>query len=176
MFSSVVAVDGRAGVLVVETAQVPAGLDDLPRLGTVWQTVPGLDRLDWFGSGPQESYPDRRAGGHVGRFGCGADDWYVPYLRPQENGGRHGVRWLQLTGAGPALTVVLDRPRQVSVTRYAADDLSIATHPGELSPQPGHLVHVDAAHRGVGTASCGPDTLPEYLLAPGEYRWSYLLL
>jgi len=37
------------------------------------------------------------------------------------------------------------------------------------------VVHLDAAHRGLGTASCGPDTLPEYWLAPGTYRWSYTL-
>ena len=28
---------------------------------------------------------------------------------------------------------------------------------------------------GLGTASCGPDTLPEYLVGPGEYRWSWSL-
>jgi beta-galactosidase len=27
----------------------------------------------------------------------------------------------------------------------------------------------------LGTASCGPDTLPQYLLGPGEYRWSWSL-
>ena len=29
------------------------------------------------------------------------------------------------------------------------------------------------AHRGLGTASCGPDTLPAYLVGPGTYRWSW---
>ena len=69
----------------------------------------------------------------------------------------------------------LDEPRQVSVTRYRAHDLAAATHSDELVPRPEVVVHVDAAHRGLGTASCGPDTLPEYLLGPGEYRWSYVL-
>ncbi len=30
------------------------------------------------------------------------------------------------------------------------------------------IVHLDAAHRGLGTASCGPDTLPEYRLGTGH--------
>ena len=34
----------------------------------------------------------------------------------------------------------------------------------------------DAAHRGLGTASCGPDTLPAYRLGPGVYRWSWALM
>jgi beta-galactosidase len=38
------------------------------------------------------------------------------------------------------------------------------------------VVHVDAAHRGLGTASCGPDTLADHVLHPGEYRWSYTLV
>ena len=37
------------------------------------------------------------------------------------------------------------------------------------------IVHLDAAHRGLGTASCGPDTLPEYVLGPGAYRWAWTL-
>jgi beta-galactosidase len=75
----------------------------------------------------------------------------------------------------PSLRVHLDEPRQVSITRYRAQDLATATHSDELVPRPEVVVHVDAAHRGLGTASCGPDTLPPYLIGPGEYRWSYVL-
>ncbi|MFM8694646.1 MAG: hypothetical protein ACKOCY_08550 [Actinomycetota bacterium] len=32
---------------------------------------------------------------------------------------------------------------------------------------------MDGAHRGVGTASCGPDTLAKYLIKPGTYKWSW---
>jgi beta-galactosidase len=31
------------------------------------------------------------------------------------------------------------------------------------------------AHRGLGTASCGPDVLDRYRVLPGEYRFSYRL-
>ena len=51
-----------------------------------------------------------------------------------------------------------------------------ATHIGELRPQATTIVHLDAAHRGLGTASCGPDTLPRYLVGPGTYRWGWRLL
>jgi beta-galactosidase len=52
--------------------------------------------------------------------------------------------------------------------------LAAATHDGELTPRTETVVHLDAAHRGLGTASCGPDTLPEYLVGPGTYRWSWM--
>ena len=54
-------------------------------------------------------------------------------------------------------------------------DLDAATHDVELRPRAETLVHLDAAHRGVGTASCGPDTLDPYVLRPGTYRWTWIL-
>jgi beta-galactosidase len=173
------------GLLVTETAQVPDELDDLPRVGTVLEAVAGLGWVDWFGAGPWETYPDRRAAGEIGGFGMDAQAWFTPYLRPQESGGRNGVRWLTLSDGGPdadggyaggrALAVHLDVPRQVSVTHHRAGDLAAATHHDELVPRGETVVHLDAAHRGLGTASCGPDTLPGYLVRGGTYRWSYTL-
>ena len=34
-------------------------------------------------------------------------------------------------------------------------------------------LHLDAAHRGLGTASCGPDLLDRYRLRAGRYEFSY---
>ena len=42
-------------------------------------------------------------------------------------------------------------------------DAWLDDHAGELAP----------AHRGLGTASCGPDTLPRYVVRPGTFRWSW---
>ena len=35
------------------------------------------------------------------------------------------------------------------------------------------VVCVDVAHRGLGTASCGPDVLPQYRLPAGRYEFAY---
>jgi beta-galactosidase len=186
-------------VLVEEAAVVPAGLDDLPRVGSVFEVGGNVPApwVQWFGGGPFESYPDRRAAALVGLHAAPLEDLFTPYVRPQESGGRYGVRWFMLGDRTvwpaeedraedpaadgrmwswrPSLRVHLDQPRQVSIMRYRAHDLAAATHSDELVPRPEVVVHVDAAHRGLGTASCGPDTLPSYLLGPGEYRWSYVL-
>ncbi|MFF0162155.1 glycoside hydrolase family 2 TIM barrel-domain containing protein [Streptomyces sp. NPDC005263] len=166
-----------AGVLLVEeTAVIPEGLDDLPRVGTVFTAAAGLDRAEWFGHGPGETYPDRYAGGAVGHYGAPVRELFTPYVRPQESGGRHGVRWFSLTADDDdGLTVHLDTPRQVQLTHFTAADLAAARHHDELTPRPCVTVHLDAAHRGLGTASCGPDTLPAYLAGPGTYRWAWTL-
>ena len=88
--------------------------------------------------------------------------------RPQENGGRADVRWLELRdGTGRTIRLWFDRPLQVSATHQRAADLAAATHDGELTPRAETVIHLDVAHRGLGTASCGPDTLPQYLVGPG---------
>ncbi|WP_327745351.1 DUF4981 domain-containing protein [Streptomyces europaeiscabiei] len=166
-------VDGR--ILVEETAVLPEELTDVARVGTVFETADGFDRLAWYGQGPWESYPDRAAGAPVGHHSATVDELFTPYLRPQESGGRHGVRHFTLTGDEHVLSVRLDGPRQVSVTRHRAADLTAAAHHDELTPRPGCVVHIDAAHRGLGTASCGPDTSPSYLVPSGVHRWSWTL-
>ncbi|MFI5550250.1 glycoside hydrolase family 2 TIM barrel-domain containing protein [Streptomyces sp. NPDC051738] len=168
------AVEG--GVRVEEEAELPEAFHDVARVGTVFETVAGLDLLEWFGQGPWESYPDRSGGAPVGHHSLPVDELFTPYLRPQESGGRHGVRRFTLSAPdATGLMVALDEPRQVSVTRYRAEDLTAAAHHDELVPRPGCVVHIDAAHRGLGTASCGPDTFPSYRVAPGIHRWSWTL-
>ena len=56
------------GVRVDEEVEIPAELADLARVGTVLETVPGLEQLAWFGAGPHETYPDRKRGGLLGRW------------------------------------------------------------------------------------------------------------
>ncbi|MFC5212928.1 glycoside hydrolase family 2 TIM barrel-domain containing protein [Streptomyces coerulescens] len=166
----------EGGVRVEEEAELPEAFDDVARVGTVFETVAELDLLDWFGQGPWESYPDRCAGAPVGHHSVPVEELFTPYLRPQESGGRHGVRRFMLSAPdATGLSVALDEPRQISVTRYRAQDLASAGHHDELVPRPGCVVHIDAAHRGLGTASCGPDTSPPYLVAPGVHRWSWTL-
>ncbi|WP_328878020.1 glycoside hydrolase family 2 TIM barrel-domain containing protein [Streptomyces sp. NBC_00299] len=166
----------EGGVRVDEEAELPETFDDVARVGTVFETGAGLDLLEWFGQGPWESYPDRSTGAPVGHHSVPVDELFTPYLRPQESGGRHGVRRFTLSAPdATGLLVGLDEPRQVSVTRYRAEDLTSARHHDELVPRPGCVVHIDAAHRGLGTASCGPDTSPSYLVAPGVHRWSWTL-
>ena len=163
---------------VEETVVIPAGLDDVPRVGAVLEFAPGLETAEWYGTGPHETYPDRRRSGLMGRHATTVTDAATPYVRPQECGGRADVRWLSLAdpyGADGVL-LAMDRPLQVSATHLRAEDLEAATHDVDLVARRETVVHLDVAHRGLGTASCGPDTLEAYLVGPGTYRWSWTLM
>ncbi len=164
------------GFAVTETVIIPDSIVDLARVGVALEVVPGLESVEYFGRGPHETYPDRKRSGIVGRWISSVGEQHVPYIRPQENGGHADVRWLELTdGDGAGVRFELDRPGQVSVSHHRAVDLATATHEPELVPHAETYVHLDAAHRGLGTASCGPDTLPEYLVGPGTYTWTWRL-
>jgi beta-galactosidase len=163
------------GVDIEEEVVVGEEYDDLPRVGSVLTVDGALARLEWFGRGPIETYPDRKRGAPVRRWTSTVDDEYVPYIKPQEHGGHEDVRWVRLLDEdGRGLELRFDeRPLHVSASRFTAQDLAAASHDVELVPREEITVHVDAAHRGLGTASCGPDTLPRYLVGPGTYRWRW---
>ena len=109
-----------------------------PGSGRCSRSVAGLEDLEWFGSGPHETYPDRKRGGLIGRWRSTVADQYVPYIRPQENGGHADVRWLRLSDDdGRGLRIAPGRPSQVSATHFRASDLAAATHDVELQPAAG---------------------------------------
>ena len=63
----------------------------------------------------------------------------------------------------------------VSATHHTSADLTAATDWLDLRRRDEVVVHVDVAKRGVGTASCGPDTLEAYRVGPGPHRWTWRL-
>ncbi len=171
-----IANDGHGGATVDEEAVIPDALTDLARVGIVLTLPAGFEQLEWFGRGPIETYPDRRLAAPVQRWRSTVADEYVPYVRPQEHGGHEDVRWVRLTDEhGNGFELAFDEPLHVSASHFTASDLAEATHDVELVPRAETTVHIDVAHRGLGTASCGPDTLPAYLVGPGTYRWRWHL-
>jgi beta-galactosidase len=161
------------GYSVKETITVPKQFGDLARVGINFEIDGALSNYTYFGTGANETYPDRKIG-RVHQWVSTVADQYVPYVRPQENGGHAGVRWFALTdNEGQGVRIDLDKPRQVSATPFRATQLADATHDVELVPTGNTVVHIDAAHRGVGTASCGPDTLPGYLVSGGTYSFTW---
>jgi beta-galactosidase len=154
------------------TIGVPAALDDVPRVGITAELPGSFEDLEWFGDGPHESYADRRASVTVGRWRSTVTDQYVPYAFPQEHGHHTGLRWLALRdGRRAGLLVVADGHLGFAARHHGDAELYAATHAADLSSDAAltHL-YLDAAQRGLGTGSCGPDTLARYRVRPGRHR------
>ncbi|HLH57531.1 MAG TPA: glycoside hydrolase family 2 TIM barrel-domain containing protein, partial [Streptosporangiaceae bacterium] len=69
----------------------------LARLGLRWLLPEAWSEVTWFGAGPGEAYPDSHRAARIGRFRATVDQFHTPYVRPQENGNRAGVRWAEVT-------------------------------------------------------------------------------
>lgn len=159
--------------LLTEEVRLPDDTRDGLRVGIEFELVNGFTDAGWEGLGPWENYPDRRASALLGAWHSGIDELAVPYLRPQENGGRGDVTDLVLTG--PAGTVrTTHPPLQMNVGRYTTDQLEAVGHWWELPQSDATIVHLDAAHRGLGEI-LGPDTQPEFRLRGSEYAWQWRL-
>lgn len=168
------ALDG--GVLVENEVELGPELRDLPRVGVVLVLASGLERLEWDGRGPLESYSDRRAATIAGRFESTVADEYVPYILPQEHGHHCDTRRLALTDEAGAGLCVEGRPAiGFSASHFTADDLFRARRTSELEPRAEVILSLDHAQRGLGTASCGPDTAERYRLNEASYRFDYVL-
>ena len=166
-----------SGDLLVENeVRVGRELRDLPRVGVTMTLRPGLERLEWYGRGPWENYSDRLASTIVGRFESTVTDQYVPYILPQEHGHRGDARWLSLTDETGAGLLVEGRPTiGFTASHFTPADLYAARHTSDLEPRAEVILSLDHAQRGLGTASCGPDTRPEYQLNERVYRFAYVL-
>ncbi len=158
------------------TVIVPESLPDLARVGVTFALPARFSQLRWFGRGPGENYPDRKSGSPLGIWEGEPDR--PPYLVPQEFGLRTDCRWFEFvdpTGQRVRIDVVQPRVMHVSATHFTAADLTVATTETELRARPELVVHLDVAHRGLGTGSCGPDVLPAYLLGSGRFDFAYRL-
>ncbi|MEV5323607.1 glycoside hydrolase family 2 TIM barrel-domain containing protein [Nonomuraea sp. NPDC052634] len=139
--------------------------DPIPRLG-VDMTLPGeaVDRVTWFGPGPGESYPDTGMAARIGRWSATVEELQTPYVYPQENGHRANVRWATLTGARGGIRVSGEPAFGLTARRWSTAELTAARHRPDLVPGDRLHLHLDLAHQGIGTATCGPGPLPAYHL------------
>lgn len=156
-----------------EHVTLPDGPQDLLRVGVVFELAAGFDTVDWIGLGPWENYADRRSAATLARWSSPISAMAVPYLRPQENGTRSGVTWLEVAGARARVQVIPDRPVYINVSRIPVNDLEARDHWWELTPRDTTIIHIDLAHRGVGTGRIGPDTAPEFRITDRHYEWRW---
>ena len=129
-------------------ARLPPGLTpSLPRVGVRLAAPPGLRQAVWLGRGPHECYADRKAGAHVGLYGAATAAMRVPYVFPQESGGRADVRWLAVLPE-PAVAVAAAAAGAgaggaVGLAAYAAAGPAAAAGTGAAAP--GALLHVSVS-------------------------------
>lgn len=148
-------------------------VSEYPRVGVTCELPPCWSSVTYFGLGPHENYPDRCDGARLGEYSMRVDELYVPYIVPQDHGVRTRVRRLDvISDHDGAVRISGDGDWAFSLHGYSIEELWGKRHADELERSRSSHLYLDAAVRGVGTATCGPDTLECYRIRPGVYRLS----
>ncbi|MFE3034242.1 glycoside hydrolase family 2 TIM barrel-domain containing protein [Streptomyces canus] len=156
-----------------------SSLPYIPEVGTLLFLPRRLDRLHYYGRGPEENHWDRNDGTDVGLWsGTVAEQW-TSYIRPQENGNKTDVRWAALTGRdGVGLLVSGEPLLEVNASHFTPEDLSNGVrHDYQLTPRDAVVLRVNHRQMGVGgDNSWGAHTHDEYkLFADRDYAYTYRL-
>lgn len=105
---------------------------EVPRIGVRFRVPVEMNKVEYFGRGPEENYIDRNAGSMVGRYKTTADLMYVSYVRPQENGHRTDTRWMALTNKeGHGLLIQAQQTMGFNALRNTVEDFDSedSSHP-----------------------------------------------
>lgn len=155
-----------------------AGLPEIPEIGLRFILGGGYYRMDYLGRGPHENYIDRALSADVGLYKLNIDELYVPYLKPQENGERTGVRYALLASHDGKLRLEADKEMEINVSKYTSDELERAMHAYELPKSDRLVVRVIARQMGVGGYdSWGAQTLDKYKnKSDGVYNLNFSMM
>ena len=161
--------------------EVQANLDSqmpfLPRFGLCLPLV-DAQTVHYLGQGPFENYADKQAASYRAQFSLDAGDFYEPYIKPQENGNRSQVAWLEVVQASVLWQVQDQTPASsglnFSLSPYSAQTLSQTSHRDQLPEPSGYYLNLDLAQSGLGTNSCGPALPDAYrITGPSLFcRWT----
>lgn len=155
---------------------------EMPRFGMIMTLNNQYDNLTYYGRGPWENYSDRNNASHIGIYSGKVADQYVPYTRPQENGYKTDVRWLELTNKeGEGIRIEGIQPLGISALHNYPEDFDAGLtkknqHSSDITLRNEVVLCVDLAQRGLGgDNSWGAMPHRQYRLEGEEYSYGYMI-
>ena len=147
----------------------------LPRFGLRMMLPQSMDMVEYYGYGPNESYPDKHRASWLAVFDTTVDELFEDYLKPQENGSHWGCRYLTIGDADRGLFVA-GEDFSFNASRYTEEELTRKAHNFELEKCPDTVLCIDYKQAGIGSNSCGPELLPQYQLAEESFTMHVTLM
>ena len=168
----------KNGALKVRTTFQPdtAIVKSMARLGLTFRMADAYNQVSYLGRGDHETYIDRNQSGRIGLYDTTVERMFHYYATPQSTANRTDVRWAKLTDqAGEGVFMESNRPFQFSIIPFSDVLLEKAHHINELERDGMITIHLDAEQAGVGTATCGPGVLPQYLVPVKKQSFEFTL-
>ena len=148
----------------------------IPKFGMRMRLTSDFDKVEYYGRGPWENYPDRKLGYDIGHYTMPLADFQVDYVRPQDNGNRCDVRWLTLSSDGCSMRIDGGQALCIRAWDYGEENLDVK-HPYELKRGDFVNLNIDLNIHGVGGADTwGKRTLPEYTIDGNQsHHYSFVI-
>ena len=152
---------------------LPKSVDAVAKVGLQMHMPRAFNELNWYGLGGVSTYPDRKSGGKFDHYTSTAENLYDHNLAiPQDNCNQSDVHWAAVSNMeGVGFLIRGGEPMNFSAYPYADADITKARHMNELDEADFVTVNYDAVVTGLGTATCGPGILPQYVANNGIYRF-----
>jgi beta-galactosidase len=163
--------DGSIQIGVV--VELPRSVKAVAKVGYQTLLEKAIDQVSWYGLGPVATYNDRDAAGKFGYYQSTAQGIYDHNLVvPQDNANRSHVQWATITNVeGIGFYVNGTEPINFSAYPYLDSDIDKARHINELEEADAITLNIDHKQAGLGTATCGPGVLPQYVLSEKSYQF-----
>ena len=174
---------GANGTVLVSSFVKPSCQSAIiPRLGFRFEMPADMEQLTWFGRGPWDSYRDRKEACLPAIYESTVTNQYEEYILPQEHGTKQEVRWIALqNGEGNGLLIASQDNMAASAVHFRPEDnytdrKNRMRHTYQFKPCANTIVSLDAATRGLGNASCGPDVMEKYELKAANTSFRFVLI
>jgi len=170
-------IDGAGKLYVDIKAEKNPLYKVLPRFGLRFFLSDGQEKLTYFGSGPYESYIDKKYASYIGIFDSDANSEYVDYIKPQEHGSHCETEWLEVSGNSRYMRVqAIDTPLSFNLSKYTSEELATKAHNFELEKCGSTVLTVDYKQCGIGSTSCGPELYEEHRFSENEFEFRFVII
>ena len=152
---------------------LPSSIAAVAKVGLQMKMKRSYNEVSWYGLGGVSTYPDRKSGGKFDFYSTTAEELYDHNIViPQDNCNQSGVRWASVSNV-EGIGFLMSGKKEMNFSAYPYDDAEItkARHLNELDEADFVTVNFDALVTGLGTATCGPGILPQYVATSGIYRF-----
>lgn len=155
------------------------------KFGNEFVMPPSFNAVSWYGRGPDESYIDRKSSTDIGIYKSNVSELFTMYARPQDNGNRTDVRWVELSNnKGVAVRFYGPKHINFSASHFKIEDLdsgkdkkSSQAHGRLLNPRQEVYLNIDGFTSGIGCVnSWGRLPIPKYMLPYKDYNYSYWIV
>lgn len=148
----------------------------MAKVGTKINLPNSFTQIKWYGL-DGESYPDRLEGYKIGVHQSTIENLYTPYIKPQENGNRAQIKWLEITGDNEMGLRFEGNDFNFSAHSYKLQEFAKCTHYYQVKKSNTITLNIDHLQAALGgDDSWSKSVHKQYLISDKTFDFSYSIV